>query len=153
MATNLNVTKMKNKIEVRIINMFYDENAKKTFIARMQSEEENQVNLKIKIATFVVYELSKLTNSWFKDNFLSDISEKANENKEILKAKRAFANIVAGYLITIESEIDSVKKILAPFTEKQKRDYWKPIVSDAFILAGIYLYSSVVFSKERQKMH
>ncbi|PKN76785.1 MAG: hypothetical protein CVU52_03270 [Deltaproteobacteria bacterium HGW-Deltaproteobacteria-10] len=137
--------------------MFYDENPKKSFIARMQSEEERQVNLKIKIATFVVYELSKPTNAWFNDNFLSDISqranEKANENKEILKAKREFGNIIAGYLITIESEVDYVRKILAPFTEKQKRDYWKPIVSDAFLLAGVYLSFSLEFSKERQKMH
>jgi len=143
---------MKDKKESGKILTDYYEAARKSLIAKMKSEEEEQTNLKIKIATFVIYELSHSTPSWFKSHFLSNISKDDNNidiiiNKKILKTESAFFNVVADYLITMESEVDYVKEILTPFAEWQKKDFWKPIVFDAFLLAGIYFTSSLEFSK------
>jgi hypothetical protein len=152
MVKNLEVTKMKDKKEAGKILTAYYEAARKSLIAKMKLEEEEQTNLKIKIATFVIYELSHSTNSWFKSHFLSNISKNTDKtdiikNKKSLKVESAFFNVVADYLITMESEVDYVKKILAPFTEWQKKDFWKPIVFDAFLLVGAYFTSSLKFSK------
>jgi hypothetical protein len=153
MVKNFEVTKMKDKNESGKILADYYEVARKSLIAKIKLEEEEQTNLKIKIATFVIYELSNSTPSWFRSHFLSNISKNTNETdiikkKKILKVESAFFNVVADYLINMESEVDYVKKILAPFTEeKQKKYFWKPIVFDAFLLAGIYLTSSLEFSK------
>lgn len=122
----------------------YYEAARKSLIAKMKLEEEEQTNLKIKIATFVIYELSHSTHSWFKDHFLSNISKNTSnidiiKNKKILKVESAFFNIVADYLITMESEDKYAEKILSPLKEEeQKKNFWKPIVFDAFLLVGIY---------------
>jgi len=142
---------MKNKRNSGRILTEYYEAARKSLIAKMKSEDEGQTNLKIKIATFVIYELSHSTPSWFKNHFLSNISKNNDQtdiiNKKVLKVESAFFNVVADYLITMESEIDYVKAILAPLTEWQKKDFWKPIVFDAFLLAGIYFTSSPEFSE------
>ncbi|MGV8058529.1 MAG: hypothetical protein AB2L12_10965 [Smithellaceae bacterium] len=144
---------MKDKNESGKILTDYYEAARKSFIARMKLEDEEQINLKIKIATFVIYELSHSTPSWFKNYFLSNISKNTNEtdiieNKKILKVESAFFNAIGNYLINMESEVDYVRKILAPFTEEwDKKEFWKPIVLDAFLLAGIYFTSSLEFSK------
>jgi hypothetical protein len=144
---------MKDKKESGKIPTDYYEAARKSLIARMKSEDEERTNLKIKIATFVIYELSHSVPSWFKNHFLSNISKNTNktdviENKKILKVENAFFNNIGDYLINMESEVDYVKKILAPFTEEwDKKDFWKPIVSDAFLLADIYFASSLEFSK------
>ncbi len=122
----------------------YYEAARKSLIAKMKLEEEEQTNLKIKIATFVIYELSHSTHSWFKDHFLSNISKNTGNidlinNKKILKVESAFFNVVADYLITMESEDGYAKNILSPLKEEeQKKNFWKPIVFDAFLLVGIY---------------
>ncbi|PKN66225.1 MAG: hypothetical protein CVU52_10790 [Deltaproteobacteria bacterium HGW-Deltaproteobacteria-10] len=122
----------------------YYEAARKSLIAKMKIEEEEQTNLKIKIATFVIYELSHSTHSWFKDYFLSDISKNTGNieiinNKKILKVESAFFNVIADYLITMEAEDGYAEKILSSLKEEeQKKNFWKPIVFDAFLLAGIY---------------
>jgi len=121
--------------------------AKASFIAKMKSEDDERSNLKFKIAAFVIYELSYYTPSWFRHHFLSNIA-KSDKNtdcidKEILKVENAFYDAVADFLIKIESEVDYVNKILAPFTEEQdKKDFWKPIVFDAFLIVGIYFVPS-----------
>ena len=143
---------MKNEKESGKILMDYYEAARKSLIAKMKLEEEEQKNLKIKLATFVIYKLSHSTPSWFKSNLLSNIAKNTNEtgiikNEKILRVENAFYNVVADYLITMESEVDYVKKIFAPFTVLQKIDFWRPIVYDAFLLAGIYFTSSLEFSK------
>ena len=143
---------MKNEKESGKILMDYYEAARKSLIAKMKLEEEEQKNLKIKLATFVIYKLSHSTPSWFKSNLLSNIAKNTNEtgiikNEKILRVENAFYNVVADYLITMESEVDYIKKIFAPFTVLQKIDFWRPIVYDAFLLAGIYFTSSLEFSK------
>lgn len=135
----------------------YYEAARRSFVARMESEDGERINLKIKIATFVIYELSHSTPSWFKRHFLSNISKNANEtgvrNKKISKVENSFFNNIGDYLINMESEDDYVKKVLAPFTEEwDKKDFWKPIVFDAFLLAGIYFTSSWIFSKSEDNV-
>ena len=125
----------------------YYETARKSLIDRMESEDEERTNIKIKIATFVIYQLSHSTPSWFKSYFLSNISQaddKSNiyKNKKIVKAENEFFNNVGDYLINLEAEVDYIKKILAPLTEEwNKKDFWKPIVVDAFLLAEIYFAS------------
>ena len=144
---------MINKKESRKILTDYYEAARKSLIARMKFEEEEQINLKIKIATFAIFELSHSPHPWFKSHFLLNISKNTSKtdmikNQNILKVESAFFNAVADYLITMESKVDYVKKILAPFTEEeQKKSFWKPIVLDAFLLVGIYFTSSLKFSK------
>ncbi len=143
---------MKDKKEaVKNITDYY-EAARKSLIAKMKLEEEEQINLKIKIATFVIYQLSHSTHSWFKDHFLSNISKNTSnvdiiKNKKILKVESAFFNVVADYLIMMESEDGYAKKILATLKEEeQKKDFWKPIVFDAFLLVGIYFTSPLELS-------
>jgi hypothetical protein len=143
---------MKDKKESGKILTDYYEAARKSLIAKVKFEEEEKTNLKIKIATLVIYELSHSTHSWLKNHFLSNIPRNAHKtdiikNRKILKVESAFFNVIADHLITMELEIDFVKEKLAPFTEWQKKDFWKPIVFDAFLLAGIYFTSSAKFSK------
>jgi hypothetical protein len=48
----------------------------------------------------------------------------------------------------MECEIEYVKKILAPLTQEwDKKDFWKPIVTDAFLLVDLYFASSSELSK------
>lgn len=142
---------MKNERNSGKILIEHYESARKSLITKMKSEDEEQTNLKIKIATFVIYELSHSAHPWFKNHFLSNISKNNDRtdivNKKVLKVESAFFNVVADYLITMESEIDYVKVILSPLTEWQKKDFWKPIVFDAFLLAGIYFTSLPEFSE------
>jgi hypothetical protein len=142
---------MKDKKESGKVLTDYYEAARKSLIAKMKLEDEEQINLKIRIATFVIYELSHSTPSWFKRHFLSNISQNTGtaiiESKKILKVENAFFNKIGDYLINMESEIDYVKKILAPYKEEwDKKDFWKPIVFDAFLLVEIYLTSPLEFS-------
>ncbi|MEN6373528.1 MAG: hypothetical protein ABFD75_01940 [Smithella sp.] len=129
------------------------ETARKSLIARMESEDEERTNIKIKIATFVIYQLSHSTPSWFKSYFLSNISQDADKtnlykNQKIVKVENEFFNNIGDYLINLESEVDYVKKILAPLTEEwNKKDFWKPLVADAFLLAEIYFASPLESGK------
>ena len=130
-------------MESRRILVNYYKAAKESFMDKMKSEDDERSNLKFKIAAFVIYELSHSAPPWFKDHFLSNmakddgIAETINEN--ILNAENAFYDVIADYLIKMESEIDYVKKILAPFPEEwDKKEFWKPIVFDAFLIVGIY---------------
>jgi hypothetical protein len=144
---------MRDKKESAKVLTDYYEAARKSFIAKMKSEDEEQIDLKIKIATFVIYELTHSTPSWFKSHFLSNISKNSEktdiiENRKISKVENAFFNNIGDYLINMESEVDYVKKMLTPFAEEwDKKDFWKPIVVDAFLLVGIYFTSSLEFSK------
>lgn len=126
----------------RILIDFYKE-AKESFIAKMKSEDDERSNLKFKIAALVIYELSHSAPPWFKSHFLSNMAKNDNNadiiDEKILKMENAFYDVVADYLIKMESEVDYVKKILAPFPEEwDKKEFWKPIVFDAFLIVGIY---------------
>jgi hypothetical protein len=141
------VTKMKDKKESEAILMDYYEAAKESVIAKMKSEDDERSNLKFKIAALVIHELSHDTPSWFKNYFLSNIAKNDNNtdiiDEKILKVENAFYDVVADHLIKMESEVDYVKIILAPFTEEwDKKEFWKPIVFDAFLIVGIYLSPS-----------
>ncbi|NTW78042.1 MAG: hypothetical protein HGB33_09795 [Syntrophaceae bacterium] len=140
------------KASVKLLTDHFEE-ARKSFVVRMKSEDEEMINLKIKIATYVIYELSHSTPSWFKSYFLSNISKNSDKmnifkSKKILKVENEFFNAIGDYLINMESEIEYVKKILAPLTQEwDKKDFWKPIVTDAFFLVDIYFASSLELSK------
>lgn len=139
---------MKDEMEsVKILRDYY-ESAKESFIDKMKSEDDELSNLKFKIAAFVIYELSHSTPPWFISHFLSSIAKNNNNteilNKKILKVENAFYDAVVDFLIKMESEVDYVKKMLAPFTDEQdKKDLWKPIVFDAFLIVGIYFTPSL----------
>lgn len=145
---------MKDKKEAKKVPVDYYEEARKSLISRMQSEDEDKINLKIKIATYVIYELSHSTPSWFKNYFLSDISKnmdetEINKNRKILKAENKFFNKIGNYLINMEAEIEYVNKILSPLHEEwDKKDFWRPIVADAFLLADLYFFTSTEASKK-----
>lgn len=125
---------------------------RKSLISRMESGDEEQKNIKIKMATYVIYELSHTTPSWFKNYFLSSISKnngKADDSKSerILIAENEFFNRIGDYLINMESEVEYVKEILSPLTEEwDKKDFWRPIVADAFLLADLYFASQMEFN-------
>ncbi|MEN6468078.1 MAG: hypothetical protein ABFD45_03880 [Smithella sp.] len=134
---------MKETMKSRRILVDYYKAAKESFIDKMKSEDDERSNLKFKIAAFVLYELSHSAPPWFKSHFLThmakdgDHSEIVNEN--ILKTENVFYDVIADYLIKMESEVDYVKKILAPFPDEwDKKEFWKPIVFDAFLIVGIY---------------
>ena len=134
---------MKEKKESEIILINYYKAAKESFIDKMKSEDDERSNLKFKIAAFVIYELSHSAPSWFKGHFLSNMAKDDSNadviDEKILKVENAFYDVVADHLIKMESEIDYVKEILAPFPEEwDKKEFWKPIVFDAFLIVGIY---------------
>jgi hypothetical protein len=139
---------MKNKKgteEIMLVD--YYKTQKEAFIAKMKSEDDERSNLKFKIAALVIYELSHTTPPWFKEYFLSNIAKNDNHtdmiNEKIIKVENAFYDVIADYLIKMESEVDYVKKILSPFTEEHdKKEFWQPIVSDAFLIVGIYFTPS-----------
>jgi len=138
---------MKNHHESEKTLVNYFKTAKESFIAKMKTEDDERSNLKFKIAAFVIYELSHYTPPWFKHHFLSNIAkiDKSTDrvDEEILNVENVFYDAVADYLIKMESEVDYVKKLLAPVTEEQdKKDFWKPIVFDAFLIVGIYFVPS-----------
>lgn len=141
--------KMKNEKESgKILSDYYDA-AKKSFLAKMRSEDDDRSNIKFKIAAFIIHELSHTTPSWFKHHFLSNIAKQDNDtdmmNGKISKVEIDFYDHVADYLIKMESEIDYVKEKLAPLTEEwDKKKFWKPIVFDAFLIVGIYFTSTIV---------
>jgi hypothetical protein len=143
--------KMNEKKESEKILIDYYKSEKEAFIAKMKSEDDERSNLKFKIAALVIYELSHSTPPWFKRHFLSNIAKNDNNtdmmNEKILKVENAFYDAVADYLIQMESEVDYVQKMLAPDTEEQdKKEFWKPIVSDAFLIVGIYFTPSLMES-------
>ncbi len=144
---------MKSRKASKKILTDYFEEAKKSFVARMKSEDEEILNIKIKIATYVIYELSHSTPSWFKSYFLTNISKNSDKmnlfkSKKILRVENEFFNAIGDYLINMECEIEYVKKILAPLTQEwDKKDFWKPIVTDAFLLVDLYFASSSELSK------
>lgn len=146
---------MKEKKESGKILKDYYEATRKSLISRMKSENEDQINLKIKIATYVIYELSHST--WFKNYFLSDISKNIGEaniakSEKILRAENEFYNKIGDYLINLESENEYVKKILSPLAEEwDKKDFWRPIVADAFFMADIYFASLSDLGKNNSK--
>ncbi len=144
---------MKSKKKSGKLLTDYYETARKSLVARMESEDEERTNIKIKIATFVIYQLSYSTPAWFKSYFLSNFSQDTDKtnlykNKKIVKVENEFFNNVGDYLINLESEVDYVKKILTPLTQEwNKKDFWKPIVADAFLLAEIYFASPLELGK------
>ncbi len=140
---------MKNNIESQKMLIDYYLDAKESFLEKMKSEDDERSNLKFKIAALVIYELTNSTPDWFKYYFLSSIAKIEHQTdtlyENILKVESAFYEVVADYLIKMESEVDYVKKIIAPMTEEEdKKDFWKPIVFDAFLIAGIYFAPSLV---------
>ncbi|MFO7569444.1 MAG: hypothetical protein R6W75_06565 [Smithellaceae bacterium] len=130
----------------RTLREFY-ETARISFITKMKSEDDERSNLKFKIAAFVIYELSHSTPSWFQGHFLSNIAPGVHPtdiaDKAIAEAENLFHNSVAAYLIKLESDVNYVKSIFSRFTDEgEKKNYWKPIVADAFLIVGIYMAPS-----------
>ena len=137
---------MEAKNHSRKVDEFY-EAARQSFIAKMKTEDEERSNLKFKIATFVIHELSHSTPSWFQNYFLSSIpghDDNADiDDRNIAYVENAFHDAIAAYLIKLESEDDYVKKTIPCLTnDAEKRVYWKPVVSDAFLIVGIYFAPS-----------
>lgn len=131
----------------------YYENARESFVAKMRLEDDERSNLKFKIAAFVIHELSYSTPEWFKNHFLTYIAKndiKAGVRDEyVLKVENAFYDVVADYLIRMESEVDYVKKVLAPCAEdREKKNFWEPIVFDSFLIVGIYFTPSLELSQK-----
>jgi len=141
---------MKEKTEPEALLVDYYGDARESFIAKMKSEDGDRANLKYKIAAFVIRELSSCP-PWFKNHFLSNIAKEDSRpeiiDEKTIKAENAFYDAVADYLIKLEGEVDYAKNILASLTEEwDKKDFWKPMVSDAFLIVGIYFTSSLASS-------
>jgi len=65
------------------------------------------------------------------------------KSKKILKVENEFFNGIGDYLITMEAEVPYAQKMLAPLTQEwDKKDFWKPVVADAFLLVDVYFASS-----------
>ena len=126
----------------------YYETARENFAAKMKTEDDERSNLKFKIASFVIYEVTHSTPAWFKNHFLTTIAKNDNPpdkiSEKIQKAENAFYEAVADYLLKLETEVDYVKKIMVPFIEERdKKEFWEAIVFDAFLIAGIYFTPSL----------
>lgn len=142
---------MNENIESQKVLIDYYLDAKESFLEKMKSEDDERSNLKFKIAALVIYELTNSTPDWFKHYFLSSIAKFDHRtdtiHENISNVESAFYDVVADYLIKMESEVEYVKKIIVPLTkEQEKKDFWKPIVFDAFLIAGIYFAPSLVSS-------
>jgi len=129
-------------------NLFdYYENARETFVAKMRSEDDERSNLKFKIAAFVIHELSYSTPEWFKNHFLTYIAKNDGDagimDEKIIPVENAFYDVVADYLIKMESDVEYVKDILTSMADdRDKQEFWEPIVFDAFLIVGIYFTPS-----------
>ena len=145
---------MKNAAESKKSLIEYYEDARESFVAKMRSEDDERSNLKFKIAAFVIHELSYSTPEWFKNHFMTYIAKNCNDegimnDKKIIRVENAFYDVVADYLIKMESEVEYVKKVLAPCKrDEDKKDFWKPIVFDAFLIVGIYFTPSMTINKK-----
>lgn len=135
-----------NHPEASLIN--YYEAARESFVAKMKSEDDERSNLKFKIAAFVISELSQATPAWFTDYFLvhiagqDDLADPADAH--VREVEKAFYDKVADYLLQMELEVDYVKARLTPSTkESVRKDFWQPIVFDAFLIVGIYFTPSL----------
>lgn len=88
--------------------MDYYEAARESLIAKIHSEDDERSNLKFRIAALVIYELSHATPSWFKSHFLSNIAKSDNNtdvsNEKISQAENEFYDVLADYLIKMESK-------------------------------------------------
>lgn len=147
---------MKNNIDSQKMLIDYYLDAKESFIHKMKSEDDERSNLKFKIAALVIYELSNATPAWFKYYFLASIAKVDHHtdiNPEMIyKVEAAFYEVVADYLLKMEAEVDYVKKTMVLLrTQHEKKEFWKPIVFDAFLIAGIYFAPSLVPSLEYKK--
>jgi len=121
----------------------YYQSAKESFIEKMKSEDDERSNLKFKLAAFTIYELSHCAPSWFKNHFLSSIARNGNNtdmiDENVSKAENVFYDAIADYLIKLESEVHYVKTILTSSAkEQEKKEFWQPILFDAFLIVGIY---------------
>jgi hypothetical protein len=139
---------MENEKESMKEIMGYYEKAREAFAAKMRREEDDRSNLKFKIAAFVIHELTYSTPSWFKYHFIMSIAKNNRDNgmmdENLIHVENAFHNAVADYLIELEREVDYVKKVLSPNADEQdKKNFWEPIVSDAFLIVGIYYTPSM----------
>lgn len=145
---------MKDVTEFQKNLIEYYENARESFIAKMRLEDDERSNLKFKIAAFVIHELSYSTPEWFKNHFLTYIAKNDCDagvrNENVLKVENAFYDVVADYLIRMESEVDYVKKVLAKCADdREKKNFWEPIVFDSFLIVGIYFTPSMEFSQKQ----
>ncbi len=135
-----------NHPEASLIN--YYEAARESFVAKMKSEDDERSNLKFKIAAFVISELSHATPAWFTDYFLVHIAGQEDcadtVDAHVREVEKAFYDKVADYLLQMELEVDYVKARLTPSTkEHARKDFWQPIVFDAFLIVGIYFNPSL----------
>ncbi len=126
---------------------FYEE-AKTAFVTKMKTENDELSNLKFKLAAFVVRELTHCNQPDFNDYFVSTLAEcdnrGTNPDDRFLTLERDFHQAVAAYLIQLGSDSDYAKQALAQLpNEAEKESFWKPIVADAFLIAGIYFAPSL----------
>jgi len=141
MAMQAQQTSYSNLIE------FFDE-AKTVLTDKMKTEDDELSNLKFRLAAFIVRELSQNNPSDFQDYFIKTLAHCEHGGQEpdtsFLSREKAFHQITAAYLLELETTIDYVKRMLADLSgDAQREAFWKPIVADAFLIAGIYFAPSL----------
>jgi len=143
------VKKMASKKRVQEELREYYLDMRESFIDKMKSEDDERSNLKFKIAALVIYELTHLTPLWFKDYFLAciaGIDYRPDESPEnVVRVESEFHEVVAQYLLEMEKEVDYAKRAISGILlESEKIEFWKPIVFDSFLIAGIYFTPSPI---------
>lgn len=116
---------------------------------KMKTEDNERANLKFKIAALVIYELTHTLPEWFKDYLLASVAGIDYQHNEpadyIAQMESQFHSIVADYLLKMEQEANYAKRVLdGSAGDSEKKAFWKPIVFDAFLIAGIYFTPSVI---------
>jgi ABC-type multidrug transport system fused ATPase/permease subunit len=149
---------MKEEFETEKMLIEYYQAQKEAFLAKMKTEDDERSNLKFKVAAMVIYELTHCLPPWFQNHFLMSLAmnnppDFIDEN--IIKVEQAFYDTVADYLFKLESDVDYVKKNLATARdEQQKKEFWQAIVTDAFLIVGIYFcptLQSRIYEKSKMK--
>lgn len=148
---------MMNEFESEKMLIDFYQAQKEAFVAKMKTEDDERSNVKFKIASLVIYELTHSFPSWFQNHFLvslvmNDRPDFIEEN--VMEVEMVFYEVVADYLLVLEKEVDYVKKVMANMNdEPQKREFWQAIVADAFLIVGIYFcptLQSRIYEKSRQ---
>lgn len=116
---------------------------------KMKTEDNERANLKFKIAALVIYELTHTLPEWFKDYLLASVAGIDYQHDEpadyIAQMESQFHGTVADYLLKMEKEANYAKRVLdGAAGDSEKKAFWKPIVFDAFLIAGIYFAPSAI---------
>lgn len=116
---------------------------------KMKTEDHERANLKFKIAALIIYEMTHSMPEWFKDYLLASVAGIYYQHDEsldhIAQMESQFHSTVADYLLKMEQEANYAKRVLGKAAgETEKKAFWKPIVFDAFLIAGIYFTPSAI---------